>query len=366
MLRTLPPLISEEAVLSVAGSGLIRYEMGPALIGAGADATVVIVESGGHPKVSGVQDSDWVLLHGDRIPELHSRFEFRGALPIHVFARLKEGCLPLGTAQCRGMPTAPANFNRAKLMFSQPLTREVLDAVRPVPSPGPVPGVDWVDLVESDPIRALESFVLGWFSEAESVADETTAIELDNLPEALAAFHRLARLRPAIHSFIDPVLKKPRRASGPLGDRLVIAMWNGAGKDWSIPWPLKEPDEADPRVWFTEDPDDPNPETILEEEPLSRFLLQFTLNGAMNMAPYGARTYCMPPARLDALWNMLRPVPLSPFMPTYAAERFFVAPGLLAHVSGDEDEAIVGFGALHRGTLTPLLEHGFRWCHFDG
>lgn len=366
MLRTLPSLITEEAALSVAGAGLIRYAMGPALIGAGADATVVIVESGDNPKVSGVQDSVWVLLRGDRIPELHSRFEFRGALPIHVFARLEEGYLRLGTAQCRAMPSAPANFNRAELRLSQPLTREMLDAVRPVPSPGPVPRVDWIDLVESDPIRALESFVLGWFSEAEPADDETTANELDNLPEALAAFHRLARLRPAIHRFIDPVLKKPRHASGPLGDRLVFATWNGAGKDWSIPWPLKKPDEADPRVWFTEDPDDPHPETTLEEEPLSRFLLQFTLNGAMNVAPYGARTYCMPTARLDALWNMLRPVPLSPFMPTYMTERFFAAPGLLAQVSGDEDEAIVGFSALHRGTLTPLLEHGFRWCHFDG
>jgi hypothetical protein len=254
------------------------------------------------------------------------------------------------------------------LQLDQPLTREMLDAVRPVPTAGPVPGVQWVDHVETDPIRALESFVLDWFpaEENELAEEEISAGELDNLPEALAAFHRLARLRPAIHRFHDPVLKKPRRASGPLGDRLVFAMWNGAGRGWSIPWPPKEPGQADPRVWLTEDPYAAEPETILEEEPLSRFLLQFTLNGAMNAAPYRAWTYCIPTVRLDALWSMLRPIPLSPFLPTYTAERFFAAPGLLTQVSSDEDEAVVSFGALHRGILTPLLEHEFRWSRFDG
>lgn len=109
-----------------------------------------------------------------------------------------------------------------------------------------------------------------------------------------------------------------------------------------------------------------DPEAILEEEPLSRFLLQFTLNEAMNAAPYHASTYRMPTASLDALWGMLRPIPLSPFLPTYTAERFFVAPGLLTQVSCDENEAVVSFGALHRGTLPPLLEHGFHWSCFDG
>ncbi|MFF2412787.1 hypothetical protein [Streptomyces sp. NPDC058092] len=368
MTQTLPPLITEATALSVAGAGLLRYEVGPALIGTGADATVVIVTPGGIPGVSGVQDSTKVLLHGDMGPALHPRFEFQGAPPTHLFARLDQGCLPLGTARCRGRGGPPAHFDHAVLELDQPLSRAVLDAVRPAPAPGPVPGVEWVDLVATDPIRALESFVLGWFptEETEPAEDGSTAGEPGSLPEALAAFHRLARLRPAIHRFHDPVLRQPERASGPLGDRLVFAVRDGASMDWSIPWPPEGPDEADPRVWHTEDPYDADPETILEEEPLSRFLLQFTLVEAQIAAPYHARTYCMPTARLDALWNMLRPVPLSPFLPTYEAEKFFVAPGLLATVSSDENEAVVSFGALHRGTLTPLLEHGFHWFHFDG
>ncbi|MEU8660062.1 hypothetical protein [Actinoplanes philippinensis] len=219
--------------------------------------------------------------------------------------------------------------------------------------------MEWVDQVETDPVKALESFVLGWFP-----AEEAEPVEIDDLPEALAAFHRLARLRPAIHRFHDPVLEKPRRSSGPFGDRLVFAFWDGAGMDWSLSWP-PEPGDTDPRVWLTEDPDTDEAQAILEEEPLSRFLLQFTLNEAMIAAPYNAWTFCMPLADLDGLWGMLRPVPLSPFLPTYSAERFFVAPGLLAQVSTGGSEAVVSFGALHRETLTPLLAHGFRWSRFD-
>ncbi|MBC6459399.1 hypothetical protein [Actinomadura sp. HBU206391] len=136
--------------------------------------------------------------------------------------------------------------------------------------------------------------------------------------------------------------------------------------DWSILWPPQRPGDADPPVWLTEDPYAEAPETILEKEPLSRFLLQFTLFEAIIAAPYHAWTYCMPTASLDALWNLLRPIPLSPFLPTFFAERFFAAPGLLAQVSNDDNELVVSFGALHRGTLTPLLEHRFRWSYFDG
>jgi hypothetical protein len=162
------------------------------------------------------------------------------------------------------------------------------------------------------------------------------------------------------------VLEQPRRTSGPLGDRLVFAVDGEGLRDWSIPWPPQELDEADPRVWLTEDPCQADQETILEEEPLSRFLLQYTLYEAMNAALYQARTYCMPTARLAPLWTMLRPVPLSPFLPAYTAEKFYVAPGLLATISSDEHEAVVTFAALHRATLTQLLEHGFRWSSFDG
>ncbi|GGU05892.1 hypothetical protein GCM10010256_77280 [Streptomyces coeruleorubidus] len=93
MTQTLPSLTTEAAALSVAGAGLRQYQMGSALIGAGADATVVILEPGDNSEVSGVQDSTEVLLRGDAVPALHSRFDFREALPLHLFAA--------GPASCR-------------------------------------------------------------------------------------------------------------------------------------------------------------------------------------------------------------------------------------------------------------------------
>ncbi|MFJ9446997.1 hypothetical protein ACIRRH_34885 [Kitasatospora sp. NPDC101235] len=355
-------------MLSVAGAGLRSYTLGPALVGTGADATVVILVPGDDPK-SGVQDSSRIRLHGEGGPDLRSRFGSRDAPPIQLFARLEQGYLPLGSAFCRGTSWGHDGFDHAELEFDQPLSREVLDAVRPVRAVGPVPAVDWVDHVEADPIRALESFALGWFPADQAGADGNggAAGGREDLPEALAAFHRLARLRPALHGFHDPVLEQPEPAGGPLGDRLVFARWAQGYRDWSIPWPLREQDGSDPVVWETEDPQSADyRETTVEQEPLSRFLLKYTIFEAMIASPYHARTYRLPAASLDPLLSTLRPVPLSPFLPAYDASRFFVAPGLIAAVSSDGSDAGVSFAALHRGTLMALLDYGFRWFRFDG
>jgi hypothetical protein len=214
MSQTLPALFTEAAALSVAGAGLHRYEMGTAVIGAGADATVVIVESGDNPRVSGVQDSSKVLLCGDPIPDLRSRLDFESPLLIHVFARLDRGCLPLGTARCRGTALPPAGFN---LELARPLSRELLDAVRPVPAPGPVPDVEWVDDIATDPVRAMESLILGWFpaEESESAGDESTGGGLDGLPEALATLQSAAQshaINPATSTVIRDIGRPWRRS----------------------------------------------------------------------------------------------------------------------------------------------------------
>ncbi|MFI6940224.1 hypothetical protein ACIBI4_13195 [Streptomyces sp. NPDC050418] len=367
MTQLLAPVITEAEALILAGTGLCRYEMGSALIGVGSEATVVIVESGDHPGAGGVQDSEKVLLRGSTGRGLYARLTFEPPLPIRLFARVEGGCLPLGLARCRGK-SDPATFDYAELELLEPLPRAVLNVVRPVPACGPVPDVHWVDLVDTDPLRALELFVLGWFPAegAEPAQEENAPGIVGQLPEALAAFYRLGRLRPALHGFPDWVPEQPKREHGPSGERLVFAVENQGCRDWSIPWVPDASSGPDPQVWLTEDPYLEDAETILEEEPLSRFLLQFTLYEALASAPFQARTFVMPKPRLDPLWTTLRPVPLSPFMPTYEGWKFFAAPGLLMVASMDDDDAVVAFGALHRGTLTPLLEHGFRWLSFDG
>ncbi|MFJ3860407.1 hypothetical protein ACIPRL_29785 [Streptomyces sp. NPDC090085] len=191
MIQMRPPAISEAAALSVAGADPVCYGVGPALVVAGSAATVVIVSPGDHPGVSGVQDSTRVLLPGETGPSLAPRFAFDGAPPLHVFARLDHGCIPLGTARCRGITTpAPGHLKDAALELDQPISRAVLNAVRPVPAPGPVSGVEWVDSVPDDPVRALESFVLGWFP-----ADEApTAGPASPGPRPEGGFRVAARL----------------------------------------------------------------------------------------------------------------------------------------------------------------------------
>ncbi|MCL2550784.1 MAG: hypothetical protein FWE75_01420 [Actinomycetia bacterium] len=238
----------------------------------------------------------------------------------------------------------------------------------------PLPGAEWVALVDSDPLRALEAFVLGWYpasdgdedqEDAQSRADGADAGS-DAMPEALAALYRLARLRPGLRAFHNPLLRQPERAAGPLGDRLVFALESQGSWDWSVPWPPEGTDGADPAVWMTFDPHRPDPEVVVEREPLSRFLLQYVLYHTQLVAPGQAWTKVMPPSRLAPLRDVLRPVPLSPFLPMFTSESFYAAPGLLALINADDTEAIAAFGTLDRQTLTPLGEYPFPWSRFDG
>ncbi|WP_127500748.1 hypothetical protein [Actinoplanes solisilvae] len=225
--------------------------------------------------------------------------------------------------------------------------------------------VDWIDLVNTDPDRALEMLVLGWYGaeDAKADPDAPTEDQLADLPRSLAAFHRLARHRPALYRFSNPIVPRPWQVSRPHGELLVFAVENQHVRDWSIRWPSTD---TDPRVWLTEDPwFDPNPETILEAEPLSRFLLQFTLHAATGLAPFNAWSRVMPVERLDPLRDFLRPVPLSPWLPTYTADLFYAAPGLLASVCASEGEAMVAFAARDRETLAPLRKYDFPWTRFD-
>lgn len=105
------------------------------------------------------------------------------------------------------------------------------------------PGTEWVAYVEADPIRALAEFVTSWHplehastSAAPGEPDEPIEI-YGELPGALAAVYRLAPSRPALHRFRDPLLGRPERPGGPLGERLVFARAHQGVWDWSIPWP---------------------------------------------------------------------------------------------------------------------------------
>ncbi|MEU3574328.1 hypothetical protein AB0E96_38880, partial [Kitasatospora sp. NPDC036755] len=225
-------------------------------------------------------------------------FRPRNSPPIRLFARLEQGCLPLGAALHRGTPPGTVHAGPAEPEFREPLSRELPDVVRPDSAPGAVPPVDWLDQVAPDPIGALESFALGWFPAEEATGnaaagDDEAAAVTGELPPAPAAFHRLARLRPALHRFHDPVLKQPEHT----GDRLVLARWAQGYRDRSIPWRRRERDGSGPVVWETEDPRSAYRETAVGQEPLS-LLVRTPATATGGTLPSGLG--CPPPAP-DAL-----------------------------------------------------------------
>lgn len=77
------------------------------------------------------------------------------------------------------------------------------------------------------------------------------------------------------------------------------------------------------------------------------------------------------PRRLSAtqvaqLTNALHPAPLCPFWP-WAPTHFYVAPGLVVHVSSEDGEEFdVWAGASHRSALAPLADLPVDWTRFDG
>jgi hypothetical protein len=143
---------------------------------------------------------------------------------------------------------------------------------------------------------------------------------------------------------------------------LVFGEENQGGFFWSLLWTLDGP-EADPTVWFREYDEPP----IAEQEPLSGFLIQFSLYEASMGADYVALSCQLTAQQVDRLTERLLPVPLRPFWPG-APTRFYVAPGLVLHVSdgGGDNGFSAWAGATHRSALAPLADAPIEWDQFDG
>ncbi len=142
---------------------------------------------------------------------------------------------------------------------------------------------------------------------------------------------------------------------------LVFGEENQGGFVWSLRLTLDGPG-ADPTVWFRECDES----AIAEQEPLSGFLLQFSLFEASMGADYVAHSLQLTARQTDRLTEDLLPVPLRPFWPA-APTRFYTAPGLVLHVTDEGGDNGFGAwaGATHRSALTPLAD-AVEWEHFDG
>lgn len=333
-------------------------------------SVVIVADPGDDPDVSGVWNDREFRLVGPAPAPVASRlmgplpFTTAGRPPeplVHLFVRLDGGCLHLGLLRA-SMCEADGDdvLVHCRFQISPPLSRDVLDRVRPPVAPPPLPGVDWLGDVRTAPGRALESFLTGWYpvtAPRGAVTDVPGSI-----PGALADFYRLAAQRPAVlgrHSRIRP-LDELRTDS--TADRLVFGVECQGCWDWSIPWEPGATD-TDPIVWF----EDSHP--VPEQERLSGFLLQFSLAEAALGAVYQAWCDDLPRHLLPVLESRLVRVPLRPFLsPADAPTDFLVGPGLVAPVSpsGDEGKLDVWVGAQHRGALHPLGLLDIPWRRFDG
>ncbi|MFE7561906.1 hypothetical protein [Kitasatospora sp. NPDC057500] len=362
-------MVDVSVALDLAGAEYQAFAVGRASVVVGTAATVIISDAVDDPEVGGVWNDQEFRLQGPTpamaASRLTGRDPFTGtepdqALSVHLFVRVDERCVYVGPVRHSRSKWADDELYSCHLRIDPPLNRELLAVVRPPASPPDLPGLGWLDHVGTDPGRALQLFVTGWHPEAEPHPPGEIP---RSIPSALAGFYRLAENRPAMlggQNRIKPVDQvQPDSSAG----YLVFGVENQGGWDWSIPWEVDATD-TDPTVWIDE-ADNPVP----EQEPLSGFLLQFSLYEAAMTAPYKAFPEGFPKRLLPMLESCLHRVPLRPFMAPVAPTDFLVGPGIVALVTPrweNDDEVEVWIGAHHRSALRPLGRLDLDWRRFDG
>jgi hypothetical protein len=348
-------LESEAPVPVLAGNGLREYRVGGARMVCGAAATVLITQAHDDLATSGVRNSrtfelvDAALDDSGDWPPVPNR-------PVLLFVVVRDGIVYLGQGQWSRWGSGCDGGFSAALDVRPPVPQTVLDRVRPPQPVGPVPGNDWLDLVLDDPQAALAQFVTGWYP----TGRDTPAADLPPagrpvIPPPLARFHRLAADYPRIlgvQNFIEPWEKLSPRP----GALMQIAVENQGCWGW-----LVDPSGPDPAVWVHHDDLTP---MELEHEPLSSWLLQFVLAEAACGRPYGAFATQVPKPQVDDLTRTVRRVPMRASRWSGFAASFYVAPGLVVKVAGDEHVWVVA-AAKHRALLQPLVSAGIDWLTFD-
>ncbi|MGW9214474.1 hypothetical protein ACWGR4_46985 [Embleya sp. NPDC055664] len=358
-------LVEEENALARAGADVRVYNVGGAMVALGALAVVVIAEVGDDLATTGVRD-EWTLQLVDigpqevteRLlgpsPDAPGFWSFSDRRPIHLFVRTPQGLIDLGTGSVTGGGARQEGFVDCTLRIERPLDRDVLDEVRP-PGPPPValPDVAWLDHMPNDRDAALHMFITGWHPRSPRTAPLVPAAGPPvELPRALAEFHRLAEDRPEIlgvQDFIDP----PGEVRV---DPATGLMWFGRENQGGFAWAL-DPTRPDPPVWLSEDFEHWYP----EREPLSGFLLQYSLQEAAIGAPYSVWCDRVPVPLLDTWLDTLTRVPLRTWAWHTNPTSFHVAPGLIAMIQGETDDHTHGtiwIGAKHRSLLRPLGDLG--------
>ncbi|MFE4513418.1 hypothetical protein ACFRMQ_04345 [Kitasatospora sp. NPDC056783] len=362
--------VDETALLSLAGPDRTAYPLPGATVVLGAAGTVILAEAGDDPEAACVWNHHEFRLLGPAPDPVGARFGIGCGcrpldgydLPVHLAVRLGPGrLLYVGVLRKATAHGSNRTMLSCTLRFDPPLSDEILALVRP-PSTGsvpPLPGMDWLDHVDTDPCRALELFVTDWYPTGP--VTEPPPEPPRSVPPVLRVFHRLAARHPGLLGRQNYLRRPEDYRVVESGDRLVIGDENQGCWHWSIPW---EPDATgtDPTVWHTREVDAPT----AEPEPLSRFLLHFALYEA-PVGPYVAWGSGPTAEVLPRLKGLLRRVPLRSFHSPSMPSELHVAPGVVAHTPAASVPA-GGFHvtARHRSLLRPFADIGLTWGRFDG
>ena len=358
-------LVPLEDVACLAGAGSIRIEAVRAEVVIGDAGTVVVAEPGDDLAASGVRTRETFALVGPIAAEYAERFlgsaDWSSRQPVsdlvHVFVRRSADALYLGTARqgSSHWTYEPHVLTECLLYFDQPLAFDTLDEVRPPTDPGDLPRVDWLELIDTDRSAAMRQFIEGWHEPAAS--SEAVREPVLSMPAMLAEFYRFARHRQdvlGVQNFICP----PHELRLDDAGCLEFGYENQGGFVWTL-----EAGEGDPPGWTCE----PGGRHFQEHEPLSGFLIQFSLFEAVASAPYRAWTMAVPALDAERLTSTLRQVPLKTWMWPLYRTSFYIAPGMIVAVDqAAEEHCNISIGATHRSVLRPLADLDISWSGFDG
>ncbi len=208
--------------------------------------------------------------------------------------------------------------------------------------------LSWLDRLPAAPVVAMREFLLGWYPGPDEIPPADPG-----LPAPLAELHAVAQGRPGVLGTQNGLYPPGKLYPDPDEGLLVIGAENQGGFRWLI-----DPDEDDPAVWLVAERTAP----VAEREPLSGFLVQFSLMEAIAAGPWRAYSWSGPPD--PGVTQGLREVPLRPWRWPGDPTRFFAGEDLVLCTSVQgEDEVSVLAAARTAAAFRHLTGSGVDWDH---
>ncbi|GAA1591284.1 hypothetical protein [Actinoplanes couchii] len=356
-------VVAEAGALAEAGPGARVHTTADAVFAAGPEGTVMIA--------TGVRNAEDLTVSGPFPRLIEGRLTAGDGLPLHVFARLPDGCLTLGTARVTEPARRRGVLQRLDLRLDTPLPEHLLGLAET-----PWPGPDWLDLLPDDPLTAMQRFAADWWpappatGPAEIAPPAAGLAEIapstlvsgrrldparldERLPEALRVFQRSVAGRTGS----DPLTIHRDPVPGGPGGTLVF----GEAADGTFDL-LMDAGADDPAVYYHGLSDQP----LRERERLSRYLLLTVLAGAaMDGTAAGGMAF-VDRSQARRIVAPLRRVPLRPMRWPSARSRLYAGPDTIALVGEDDaDWFEVYVGTRSRSSLRRLRRLGLDWASFN-